>query len=104
MFFTERTIQITETIKIYEGRSEKVPESIQNPEEELCLEIIGSFHLCKNSRHFWFAEIFLSKSAESLLPSSKTTSNLNDNCRKSKPEKLVEIDEDDDSDLVSLTI
>ena len=56
--------QITETLKVYEGRSEEVPESIQRPSDELCQEILGSFHDCENSSQFWYSKVWRSRTSD----------------------------------------
>jgi hypothetical protein len=58
---------ITETMKVAEKRIENVPEHLKCPDDELCREILGSFHLCKTTSKFWFAEVFRSKKADTEL-------------------------------------
>lgn len=44
-------------MKFYDKQIEKVSEQVQRPSEPLCREVLGSFHVCKSTSHFWFADI-----------------------------------------------
>ena len=89
---------ITETLKLYEDRSQVVPDSIQHPTEELCQEVLGAFHSCQKAEHFWYAKVWRSKVADS--SSSPVTINSSGDDGKTKQNQNDQIDEDDDSDLV----
>jgi len=87
---------ITETLKLYEDRIQVVPDPIQHPTEELCQEVLGAFHSCKMSEHFWHAKVWQSNVAVS----SPITSKSNEDFGKTNQNQNDQIDEDDDSDLV----
>ena len=55
---------LTETIKLYEKRTDNVPEHLQRPDHELCQEVLGSFHLCSTTNQFWLARVTETKSEE----------------------------------------
>jgi hypothetical protein len=84
---------LLETIKVYDQRSEAVPEEIRRPPEELCQEVLGSFHECKASTQFWYSDIWKSR------PNGADESAEFEPAEKGGKETKEEIDEDDDSDL-----
>jgi len=48
---------ITETMKLYEKRIGNVPDHVVRPSDNLCREVLGSFHKCKVTSRFWFTGV-----------------------------------------------
>ena len=49
-FFCET---LTESLKLYEKRSEGIPKTLCQPEEEINQQLLKCVHTCKRSQHFW---------------------------------------------------
>ena len=44
---------ITESLKLYEKRSEGIPKTLCQPEEDINQQLLKCVHTCKRSQHFW---------------------------------------------------
>ena len=44
---------ITESLKLYEKRSECIPNSLCQPIEEINQQLLNCLHNCRKSQHFW---------------------------------------------------
>jgi hypothetical protein len=81
---------VTEAIKVYEGRSDRLPAEVASPSDELCRKVLGSIHVCKNSGHFPIAHAV----AEAAPKDRVSADSSPPACGPS-----ADLDEDDDSDL-----
>ena len=44
---------LTESLKLYEKRSEEIPKTLCQPEDEINQQLLKSVPKCKKSEHFW---------------------------------------------------
>ena len=44
---------LTESLKLYEKRSEEIPKTLCQPEDEINQQLLKCVHKCKTSKHFW---------------------------------------------------
>ena len=86
---------LTETMKRYENPEEEISDEVSNPRDEICRLVLGTFHICDKSEHFWYkpppSEEF------GRLDIGTAGSKMADVCVKG--DVVPDDDDDDDSDL-----
>ncbi len=85
---------VTDSLSHFDNPEEnKIDDEVQTPNDELCRDVLDSFHLCGNSKHFWHRPVPVEKMEElKLEPLPADTMPLD-------AKRQISDDDDDDSDL-----